>query len=46
MEVYSMDLKVRFRKNPELLIEQLLENFGIEVLFCDGYHIPDYKEEE
>ena len=43
--VYSMDLKVRFRKNPELLIEQLLENHGFDVLVCDGFVDPDYKEE-
>ena len=39
--VYSMDLKVRFRKNPELLIEQLLENHGFDVLVCDGFVDPE-----
>ena len=45
MEVYSFDLKVRHRKNPDEQIEQILENWGFEVLVCDAYVVPDYEEE-
>tara|TARA_Y100001933_G_C18641923_1_gene414848 strand:- start:351 stop:533 length:183 start_codon:yes stop_codon:yes gene_type:complete len=45
MEVYSIDLKVRYRKNPDDHIEQILENTGFEVLACVGYVDPDYVEE-
>ena len=45
MEVYSIDLKVRYRKNPDDHIEQILENWGFEVLVCNGFVDPDYEEE-
>jgi len=40
MEVYSVDLKVRYRKNPEDHIEQILENWGFEVLACEVTEEP------
>ena len=45
MEVYSIELKVRCWKNPDDLIEQILENCQFEVLTCNGFVDPDYEEE-
>ena len=44
MEVYSIDLKVRYRKNPDDHVEQILENYGFEVLSCNGFVDPDFEE--
>ena len=45
MEVYLIDLQVRANRNLAKEVKDFLESKGIEVLGCNAYVDPDYKEE-